>query len=1133
MNHAHRLFQRMIQVGCAGLFWAAFAASAADTDISTLPLATQTNGSARGNVMFILDDSGSMDWDYLPDSADYDNRCFGYFGINTLAYNPAKTYVPPVNADGTSYAAASFTAAKDDGFAGSSSSINLGTVNSGKGPFSKNSETFYYTKQSGATVPGTGNCGSSNNAKAVLSAVQSLTAVSPRTTVAQEQQNYANWYSYYRTRMLTMRVGVGKSFATIDASKVRVGFSTIHAVGVTDGSEFINIRDFDAATGIVISGVTKTQKAWFFDKLYSIAPGGYTPLRPALEKAGRYYAKKISGQTIDPVQYSCQRNYTILSTDGYWNTQDETTFRNPYTPQGVTSAIAIGDRDGTAARPYLDSSKVGNTLADIAYYYYSTDLRDSAFGNCTGALGADVCTNDVVATGRDTVTNQHMTTYTIGLGLAGTLTYRTDYESATSGAYYNISKGSGSPNNWPSPSPTGSYSGGNEPPARVDDLWHAAVNGRGYFYGANDATQLTDSLDDAFSVIGRDPGSAAAASTSSLKPVTGDDKVFLGKYLPLDWSGKLESYTINTTTGALQSSTPNWEAGALLTARTSARNIYFFSAGATNNLKTFTYANLSAGNQAYFNALCTGSKLSQCASLNTNAKSKANDGATVVNYLAGTRTYEQSSALADTQVFRTRSTLLGDLGNASPVYVKAPKFNYTDSGYASYVSSKSARTAVVYSAANDGMLHAFDAATGQELWAYVPSMAMPEMYRLADANYADGVNHRFYVDATPVVADVFDGSAWRTILIGGLGGGGRGYYALDVTDPATPKGLWEYTTTNLGLGYGSPIVTKLKSGTWVTIFASGYQNVSAGDGNGHVYVLNAVTGVQLYDIPTYTSGTTPAGTSSAPSNLGKLNAWVVADTDNTTTRVYGGDWLGNLWRFDVDDNIAPSGREAFLLGQAKGPDGTAQPITIRPQLSEIGLGSAKSTLVSFATGRYLRVADLTDTKVQSLYVIEDDLSATALGNLRSNAGMVRQTMDSTRRLTNPQTVDFTTKVGWYVDFDQSSKERVNIDIVQQFNTLAVATNIPTATACSPGGTGWLYYFDLASGVVSQTQSFGTLIVGLTTVVVGTEGADGTSSRTGKPVTIVTGGSGVLTTVNNPSVGSSLTPRRTSWRELVN
>lgn len=1122
MNLARRFSPKGIRLAATGLL--TWALSAGATDISTIPLILLTTGQARPNVMFILDDSGSMADDFVPDAANYNNRCFGYFGLNAIFYNPAKTYTPPKREDGTSYPAAAWPRPLSDGFAGGS------TTNLNSAPYTKGSDTFYYsTLKSGRSAPST--CNSSGTADFNL--------VTP--LAAAEQQNYANWFSYYRTKVLAMRTAVGATFTNgvIDASKIRVGFSTISETGVADtSSKFLNIRNFDA--NVTISGVTRTQRQWFFNRMYAATPSGYTPLRPALEKAGRYFAnKQVNGTPLpagsDPVQYSCQRNFALLSTDGYWNKDDETNYRNPYTPQGVKSSVTLGNQDGgSTPRPFFDNNLSSGSLADIAYYYYVTDLRDNtvnSFGNCTGALGTDVCSNDVVPTGRDTARWQHMTTYTLGIGVVGTLPFRPDYESATSGSYYNILTNTGSPNNWPDPL-TGSSS--STVTQRVDDLWHAAVNGRGYYYNATDAAALAASLGSALGEIGRDPGSAAAASTSTLKPVSGDDKIFVGKYVPSSWSGKLESYTISTTTGALLTpDSPNWEAGALLKARnltTSPRAIYFFKSSAANKLASFASANLSATQQGYFNGLCSAAKLSQCATLTASALTKSNSAANVIDYVSGKSTYEFSAAAADDQVFRTRVTPLGDLVNASPVYVMKPPFKYADAGYAAFASG-STRSGVVYTAANDGMLHAFDATTGAERWAYIPSAVMSEMYRLADNTYTVGLNHRFYVDATPVVGDIFDGSNWRTILVGGLGAGGRSYYALDITDPANPIGLWEFADTQLGLTYGNPIISKLKSGTWAVILNSGYDNNSGGgDGNGRIYVLNALTGAALATpVQTYTTGATPAGTTATPNNLGGINAWVADETNNTLKRVYAGDMLGNLWRFDIDDNIDPSGNESFLLARATTPGGAGQPISVRPQLTEITANGSPVALVAFAAGRYLGVSDLTDASTESLYVVKDTLGNTPLGALRTNATMVRQSMSAAHTLNNPTAVNYATNSGWYVDFDQSSKERVTVEMQQQLSTLAVATNIPTATACSPGGTGYLYYFDLTSAKILQSQLFTTPIVGISSILVGTAGG-----KSGSPVTEVTGGNGTITPVVDPTLmgTSGLTPRRTSWRELT-
>jgi type IV pilus assembly protein PilY1 len=1112
---------RRASLGAALLTAAAFASA---TDISTIPPTLQTSGAARTNLMFILDDSTSMSWDYMPDAADTNNRCFGFAGFNKVFFDPNKSYPAPVRADGTSFPNATWPTVYNDGYlqSGGTTTLNSNAL----GPFSKNSERFYYTTRN----PNSATTACTNSEYAL---VQSLTTA--------QQQNYANWYSFYRTRMLTMRAGVGRAFANIDATKVRIGFSTISYTGATDGAEFLNVREFD----LVAPGSTKTQKELFYEKLYSAVTSGpsgstnYTPLRPALVKAGRYFANKVTGQT-DPVEYSCQRNYSILSTDGYWNLNASGSGGNEpanYAPPQVDGTTPIGNQDGgSTARPYREgAAAVSGSLSDIAMYYYGTDLRTDAFGNCTGALNTNVCANNVLPAGsRDTATHQHMTTFTIGLGVNGNLVYERGYETATSGDYFDIKAGT---KDWPDPNVTNTAVSGSSLTPRVDDLWHAAVNGRGTYFSAANAGELADSLTEALDTIGKDPGTGAAAGSSSLRPVSGDDKVFVAKYTPGTWNGSLESFTVNTTTGALNTpTTANWEAGALLKTRdltTSPRNIWFFTGAGATKLASFSHSNLSATQKAYFDNLCTSpAKLAQCASLNTNALAKVT-GANVVDYLAGKTTYELSAAAADNRVFRTRVTPLGDFVNASPIYVKKPPFLYADAGYASYKAAQALRTGVVYAAANDGMLHAFNASNGQELWAYVPSMVMSNMYRLVDRDYGQNTNHRYFVDATPVMGDVFDGTNWRTVLIGGLGAGGRGYYALDITDPANPIGLWEFTDTHLGLTYGNPVITKLKNGTWAVLLTSGYDNnAGSGDGNGRLFVVNAVSGAPIgTPIQTYTdaAGTTAAGTTGTPNNVGKFNVWIDDETNNTAKRAYAGDMLGNLWRFDFDDNILPSGNEAFLLAQARAANGTTvQPITVRPQLTEVGAN--KAAAVVFGTGRYLGQADMTDTTLQSVYVVKDDLSTTSLGVLRSSTAMVKQTMSTSHTIANPLTVDWAAKSGWYVDLDVTSKERVTVDMQLQFNTLTVAANIPTATACSPGGTSQVYDFNVRTGAILQSQSFDAMTMGITTVLVGTEGGQ---AGTGK--TQVTDATGRITTIDKPGGGGggALLPRRTSWRELIN
>ena len=267
------------------------------------------------------------------------------------------------------------------------------------------------------------------------------------------------------------------------------------------------------------------------------------------------------------------------------------------------------------------------------------------------------------------------------------------------------------------------------------------------------------------------------------------------------------------------------------------------------------------------------------------ALAAANSGANMVDYLRG----------GSNSVYRTRTTgdvdigggILGDIIGGAPVYVRKPSFNYVENNYAGFVAAIDAtnpsppvtvpptlpgRRGVVYAGSNDGMLHAFDGVSGEELWAYIPSMVMDRMYRLADMDYAN--RHEYFVNAAPVIGDIYIApvapatvGTWKTIIVGGLGAGGRGYYALDITNPDSPSLLWEFSNdalggnSNLGQTFGNPVISKRADGTWVVAFTSGYNNVTytgdltpgdgavAGDGNGHLFVINANTGQRLIDMP--------------------------------------------------------------------------------------------------------------------------------------------------------------------------------------------------------------------------------------------------------------------------------------------
>ncbi|MDO8206910.1 MAG: PilC/PilY family type IV pilus protein [Gallionella sp.] len=1294
----------------------AFAASVA---LATAPLATSSTSLVIPNVFLMMDDSGSMGWAYLPDTTKSFSGSYGYASsqCNGVYYDPSLTYAPPVSSTGTSYPNSSFTAAWNDGYNTGSGTTNLSTSfididsdstnNSG---FSAQA-AFYYTYSGTQTTNAQKDY--FNTASTFYQECNSAIGSTPGSGVftkvivgASEQTNFANWYSYYHTRINMMKTATGLAFKPI-GTNYRVGFATMNNNG---GTDFINAAPFDAANKL----------AWY-NKLYATSAGSSTPLLGALADIGKVYANKLASKNgvavVDPVQYSCQQNFTILTTDGYWNSQTGDT--------KLDGSTAVGNQDGTAGRPMYDGATVGstwtntytrnvytstgskisggggsncsgsnkrllvrqqtgsctvatagatcmppswsatannyvapytsasstctatvtlpspsttspalqssvqstsggtsNTLADVSMYYYQTDLRTGTFGstvtgtlnNCTGALGTDVCQNNVFISTLDNNTQQHMTTFTLGLGAKGRMVYSSSYLSDSTGDYVAVNLGStassticpwqaaGTVCNWPIPSVSGT-------PENIDDLWHAAVDGRGAYFNATNPSSLSASLSNALAGINSRKGAAAAAATSTLNPVAGNNFAYVASYTTVAWKGNLEARGINVDTGVV-SSNATWcventtadtcaAPGSVVADSSGSTTIYncvtpnsvictggtqvgtdcyvpvatactgtmFSKVSDLTDTRTIVTANAAGNalinfdaayataNSTYFDAARI-SSLSQWSSL-TPPQQTAAAGTNLVNFLRGQNGYEdRSSNLLDNRLYRYREAVLGDALESQPAFLGAPVFSYTYPGYSAFFTAQASRAGTVYMGANDGMMHAFAADTGIERWAYVPSMVIPNMWKLADKNY--GTLHANFVNGSAVTTDVCtancnnanyaatvttaDDPVWKTILVGGLNGGGRGYYALDITNPSAPALLWEFTPasdSDVGYSYGVPVVTRKTDGTWVVLVTSGYDNGTlssnpsvsnspAGSGVGYLYVLNAGTGAIVSKI------STGVGTAATPSGLAKIAGWNNEPSGNLSGFVYGGDLLGNLWRFDINSTVVAAVgtgdvlKFATLFSDVAGT--LPQPIMTTPVLGNI----VGKRAVFIGTGKYLETADLSTTQTQTEYAILDDNAMTTLVNPRNS--LVSQTLASTgatRTVTNNM-VNFYTGRGWYVDFPDSG-ERVNIDAKLIQGTLVVPTIVPSNTVCSPGGYSWLNYFNYATGGAVNAQvgappalassKYDATIVGINVVYIG-----------GQPkVGVVT--SNNPTPVLNESVvfssnAANFSGKRVLWRELI-
>jgi type IV pilus assembly protein PilY1 len=1015
-------------------------------------------------------------------------------------------------------------------------------------------------------------------------------------TYDEEMTNFANWYSYYRTRMQMMKTSTSRAFAQID-SRFRVGFMTIARPN----------NSVTYPSYLPIAQYTQTQKNSWYNLLFNASPSNPvgTPLREALTIAGRIFAGKGAsaiGNSSDPIQYSCQQNFSLLTTDGYWNGNGGLDI----------NGASIGNLDGgSTPRPLKEGTPAtSDTLADAAKYYYDTDLRTGTAGSaaCTGAPRAngttgDVCNNNVFVTSTDNNVQQHMTTFTLGLGVDATLNYSSDYKVATEGDFYELGDATRTgTKTWPTPAANAQTA--------VDDLWHAAVNGQGTYFSARDPNQLSDSLNEALNGIKAKVGAGAAAATSTLNPVANDNFSYVASYTSVKWIGNLEARTINTATGKVSQDaswcvenviadtcilpssvvltnsnnstiyecvTPNSTAasctspGAVLDGANNCRveistsctgtlqsmvsdtadtrTIYMNVNGA---LGGFTSANLTAaGKDAAFTNSFLSAKLTQFndAAFTAGQRALVNSNS-LVNYLRGNKQYEDRSSNDDgsvnTRLYRVRDAVLGDLVDSTPVFVGPPKANLADPGYGpdtstgSFKTANLARAGTIYIGSNDGMLHAINASNGQERWAYVPSMVLDNLWKLADINYGDpakGPDHAYYVDGDIVVNDVCvsgcsspSTAEWKTILVAGLNAGGKGYFALDITNPSTPSLLWEFDETDdsdIGFSFGNPIITKKPDGTWVVIITSGYNNVNGvNPGKGFLYVLNASTGAIINKYGTN------EGDVNSPSGLAEINAYIDdAEVNNQTRFVYAGDLVGNLWRFDI---TAGAGTSPFRVAILKDPNGVVQPITTRPELAEI---NGKPVLY-VGTGRYLGKSDLNDSQQQTIYAIMDDISASpsTLNNPRNSSLMVNQTLvanttTATRTIQQPaNAVNFTSDRGWYIDF-LDPKERQNVPAQLVFGTLLLPTTVPTNTDCSTGGYGWLNFLDYKTGaavagniVSSRTNA---PIVGMNVIYVN-----------GKPVVSVV-------TADNPTptfppvqpsftggTASGFTNHRVIWRELI-
>jgi type IV pilus assembly protein PilY1 len=1009
-------------------------------------------------------------------------------------------------------------------------------------------------------------------------------------TYAEEMTNFANWFAYHRRRHQTVAGAMGAALDSL--TTLRAGYFTFN------NRNNVTMRDLgstsDAANAKRLLG-----------DLYRIKGNGSTPTRPALEHAGIQFRRTDSGA---PINASCQSNAALIITDGfasgerpvanYGNVDALTTnrFTTAYTADNAhlnyTTAQPPGNMPPPPTDPLPSVSVVpvhpfadaeSNTLADVAMHFYSTNLRPDLkkrqvpVNTVDSAPSAD--RNDYL----------HMNTYALGFGVQGLVFGQTD-TAVNVQANQNPFVATQPQWLWPSVRNGGGYVEQN--PATIDELWHATINGRGMMLSANSPDETRAAMNDIVNVVSARISAGAAVGIGNPYVAAGDNYSYASSYNPGPWSGDLNKYEVDMTTGAVNT-TGLWAPSPQkqLAARPHGGRViatYDGTAGIA-----FRWDNLTASQQSALTSTVNGVTAAD---------------PDVLDFIRGDRWHEATKFRVrgpkpvvdpDVGAFQIRNgayvypnnripddvAVLGDIVHAEPVVVGAPISSYFEPGYQDFKVAKAARAGVVYQGANDGMLHAFSAVDGRELWAYVPGLVVGRLRQLSDRI---AFTHKYYVDATPTTGDVDFARAgtatasaglaqpdgleattvvmgsgggtsgatttdWRTLLVGGLRKGGFGYYALDVTDPSATseaalagKVLWEFPNAqtnsddptaraNVGYSYGRPLIVKTRAAGWVVAVTSGYNNgtgadSSGGDGVGRVWILDPRNGRILRTL------STGVGTAASPSGIAQLAPFAQRpQIDPTVEALYGGDLLGNVWRFDLSGDTIASWYVA-KLATLKTSGGQAQPVTTEPELGVI----QGRRVVFVGTGQTLGESDVLNSptentsvsrRTNSVYALRDDPGHTSATNalVTGRSSMVQQTVTKSGDTANitSTAVNFTTSAGWFFDLPDVG-ERADTQPTLSSGVVVINTNIPNnADACNPGGSSWQYWVDYATGgrvqgVASAGRRRGSTISSRP-VVIEVNGGIRILSRGGDATTITTS----LPTRPTGSVG-----RRVSWRELT-
>lgn len=918
-------------------------------------------------------------------------------------------------------------------------------------------------------------------------------------------------------------------------------------------------------------------------QIAALALSGYTPLAETLADIGRYFSEGGNGYTGTLTLHPGKSNETSATLDAIYNNGLAT-----YTPHKIYNTAYSSTDPGTFAVPIENYCQKNFTILltdglPNKDREISALLRDYS-GDCAAGLcnatpsadGAnDMPSGAMLATGAlcDSTDRNYLACKNGAKVGRKYESYGTDYLDDVAQALFemdlrpNLTKPSASYKNnlvtyaigFADSSLTEDINGNGVLDAGEDTnsngkldndsvLKDAAERGGGKFYFANNLGELTDSFNNIISDISSKVGSSSSVAANSTK-LGSDTAIYQAKFDSADWTGSFMALPLSASedingNGVLDAGEDINPANGKLDAGIigdkvweAAEKIPVFS-----SRKIYTYNPDGSPKGVAFDNACNLTSSQQTRLGITTCSSSSDVGVWRLNYLRGDFTHEAKNPLrkstdsADPRpaggIFRNRTRidkttgyvlqpdpwLLGDIINSDPIYVGSESYGYNKlpatepekTTYNAFVNLNKNRRKMVYVGANDGMLHGYDANLvagvkadpGAEILAYIPDA----VYSQLNASTSPGYAHQYSVDGSPRVSDAFFNSSWHTVLASTTGAGGKAVFALDITDPDTFDGndvLWEISDTtsplasdlttdtsalrgfqnNMGYALPQPSIVKLHNGSYAAIIANGYGSTN---NLAVLYLVDVQTGhiIKAFD--------TASGDSTHPNGLSTPFAADI-NGDKIVDAIYAGDLLGNLWKFDVSSTspnawaIAYGGSPLFVAcSNSLSCETTRQPITAKPQVGKVGVHQNKQgVMIYFGTGKYFEESDtnVTDAQTQTLYAIWDNNATVARSDLQVQEITHELMVGSINaRVTTTNTVDYAVKKGWYMDLllspsvISSGERSVSVPLMIGSN-IVFTTLIPIpptdADTCGAGSDGVSWLMEMNAITGSSISDTGT------------------------------------------------------------